>query len=161
MKQEECVLGIDPGLTGAIALISDTGEANVIDMPVRARISRKGFEIDYYTITHWIKELVHDAHIRIVYVEQVHAMPRQGVSSSFNFGDGYGAVKCAIGTLGYPMKFVTPAKWKKTAGLINTEKDAARSLAIQLFPQLAEQLNLKKHIGRADALLIAKFGGGV
>lgn len=83
-------------------------------------------------------------------------MPGQGVTSMFNFGQGYGVIKGVLAGIGVPYKDATPQKWKKACGLIGSDKDAARLLAIELFPDA--ELHLKKHGGRADALLIAKFG---
>ena len=90
------------------------------------------------------------------YLEQVHAMPGQGVSSMFNFGMGFGIIKGVLGALQIPMVLVSPATWKKRAGLQGKEKDACRTLMQQLYP--SAPLGRKKDIGRADAIAIARFG---
>ena len=94
-----------------------------------------------------------------IYVEQVGAMPGQGVSSMFNFGHACGTVMGVIGALGYPHTMVTPQKWKKAAGLIGTDKDAARSRAIQLWPEWKDLGKKGKGQALADAALIALYGG--
>src|SRR5690606_16808140 len=91
------------------------------------------------------------------YVERVSAMPGQGVSSMFNFGMGYGVIQGVLASLGIPYTLVTPQTWKKRAGLAGKDKDNARTLAQQLCPEAP--LGRKKDIGRADAILIARFGG--
>lgn len=89
-------------------------------------------------------------------IEQVNAMPGQGVSSMFNFGLSLGIVEGVLGWRMVPVSFVTPQRWKKQAGLIGRDKDASRTLAIRTFPEMANQLKLKKHNGRADAIFIAR-----
>ena len=91
-------------------------------------------------------------------MEQVGAMPGQGATSMFNFGEGFGIVKEVLGALQIPVRMVTPQRWKRFAGLTGKDKDAARSLAIQLHPEAAEYLRRKKDVGRADAIMIARFG---
>ena len=85
-------------------------------------------------------------------------MPGQGVSSTFHFGESVGVVLGVLGALQMPIRMVTPAKWKKAAGLLGRDKDAARTMAIQHHPEIADQLTRKKDIGRADAVCIARFG---
>lgn len=92
-----------------------------------------------------------------VYVEAVHSMPKQGVTSSFNFGHNVGTVMGVLGAMGLPHTLVSPQAWKKAAGLIGTDKDAARSRAIQLWPKWRELDKKGKGQALADAALIAKF----
>jgi crossover junction endodeoxyribonuclease RuvC len=89
------------------------------------------------------------------YVENVHAMPRQGVSSTFSFGFSFGTVIGCLASLRIPYTLVSSNLWKRQVNIRGKGKDAARTRALQLFPALAEQLNLKRHHGRADALLLA------
>jgi len=148
-------IGIDPGLSGAIGVLDDDGVAIAIhDMPIMARISGKGQEVNPSALA---SILMQYKDVKI-YLELVHSMPRQGVASSFRFGEGFGVVKGVIGTLQKPLYYVTPAIWKKRAGLTGKQKDAARTLAINTWPEIADQLTRKKDCDRADALLIAKFG---
>lgn len=156
-------IGIDPGVTGAIAVLDD--ELNllaVFDMPVMlsgktqqvnaAALAKNLVSYQSYQV---ITELKNHAPIRI-FLEQVNAMPGQGVTSMFNFGTSYGIIIGVCSALAYPLFLVRPNLWKKRAGLLNKPKDAARGLAQQVYPET--DLSLKKHIGRADAILIARFG---
>ena len=94
--------------------------------------------------------------VRVV-IEQVAAMPGQGVTSMFNFGQSFGILKGICSAMQLPMYFVRPAKWKKYFGLINSEKDASRTRAIEMFPYFSSQLSKKKDTNKADAILIASF----
>ena len=92
-----------------------------------------------------------------VVIEQVAAMPGQGVTSMFNFGQSFGILKGICSAMQLPMYFVRPAKWKKYFNLINTEKDASRTRTIEIFPYFSSQLSRKKDSNKADAILIASF----
>lgn len=146
-------IGIDPGLTGAIALLRDGAFAEVFDMPTMQRGAKGNRQqVNATELARILRELPPC----MAYIEQVGAMPGQGVSSMFNFGHGCGAIEGALAALGIPREFVTPQKWKKSLGLIGTDKDAARTKAIQLLP--GAPLARVKDGGRADALLIALHG---
>ena len=97
-----------------------------------------------------------DDDIRVV-IEQVSAMPGQGVTSMFNFGQSYGILKGICSAMQLPMFFVRPTKWKKYFNLINSQKDASRTRAIEIFPYFSTQLSKKKDSNKADAILIASF----
>jgi crossover junction endodeoxyribonuclease RuvC len=149
--------GIDPGNTGAIALLDDDGGLIwVEDMPLMANGKKQQVNASALTeiLLDW--DLIVDVNNTTAYVEKVGAMPGQGVSSMFNFGMGYGVIQGVLAATGIPYYLVTPQKWKKAANLIGKEKDNARTLAQQLYPQAS--LSRKKDIGRADAILIARFG---
>ena len=90
-------------------------------------------------------------------IEQVSAMPGQGVTSMFNFGQSFGILKGICSAMQLPMFFVRPAKWKKYFNLINCQKDASRTRAIEIFPYFSTQLSKKKDSNKADAILIASF----
>ena len=92
-----------------------------------------------------------------VVVEQVSAMPGQGVTSMFNFGQSFGILKGICAAMQLPIYFVRPAKWKKYFNLINAEKDASRTRAIEIFPYYSSNLSKKKDSNKADAILIASF----
>lgn len=147
------IIGIDPGLTGAVAIIGNYG-IDLIDMPVMAK-STGGKQVDGAALA---QIFLQDRERCSVYLEQVGSMPGQGVSSMFNFGHGYGVVQGVLYALCIPFRLVTPQKWKRHHGLIGKQKDMARTLCIQQYPELSERLTRKKDIGRADALLIAKYG---
>ena len=101
-------------------------------------------------------DVVSEEDIRVV-IEHVTAMPGQGVTSMFNFGQSFGILKGICSAMRLPMYFVRPAKWKKYFSLINSEKDASRTRAIEIFPYFSSQLSKKKDSNKADAILIASF----
>ena len=84
-------------------------------------------------------------------------MPGQGVTSMFNFGQSFGVLKGICAAMQISMYFVRPAKWKKYFNLINSEKDASRTKAIEIFPHFSAQLSRKKDSNKADAILISSF----
>ena len=92
-----------------------------------------------------------------VIIEQVSAMPGQGVTSMFNFGQSFGILKGICSAMQLSMYFVRPAKWKKYFNLINSEKDASRTRAIEIFPYFSSNLSKKKDTNKADAILIANY----
>lgn len=161
------VLGIDPGLGGAIAA-TDGEEARVFDMPIAEVQGRR--RIDHYTLAdvvgmHALGGLT-DA---VAFVELAQASPNMGRSSAFNYGAGFGIVIGVLAHLRIRLVFVPPGVWKRALGLINSgtrkigrdekrDKNASLDRARQLYPQLAAELALKKHEGRAEALLIAHYG---
>lgn len=151
-------LGIDPGQTGAIALLADGDFGGFIDMPVVPRPAG-GNHIDAVTLAASLRGVFSShpgAHVFAV-LEEVSAMPKQGVSSTFRFGESYGVIRGVLGALGIPFMQVRPDRWKRYLQLAGKEKDVARTVAIQRFPTAAAQLTRKKDIGRADALLIAAW----
>ncbi len=154
---KKIILGFDPGQTGAVAAYDGEGIIGLIDMPTMTRLHGKGSQVDPYTLTTALLNLYAGRDATAV-IEAVSAMPGQGVSSTFRFGESLGVVLGVLGALQVPVRMVTPGKWKKAAGLLGRDKDAARTLAIQLHPEVADQLTRKKDIGRADAVCIARFG---
>ncbi len=148
-------IGIDPGLTGAIAwLDKDNKFIDVWDMPTMSR-GKKGNQVNSVELAEIIQEIILEFDC-IAYVEQVHAMPKQGVTSMFNFGESFGIIKGVLGALKVPVEFVTPQSWKSRAALTGKDKDAARTKAINMYPNAS--LSRKKDIGRADAIMIARYG---
>lgn len=147
------IAGIDPGQTGAIAFY-DTDEQRVLevfDMPTMARLHGKGQEVNSGELS----SILRDYWPARVHLEAVSAMPKQGVSSTFRFAEGFGAIKGVLGALVIPYFLYTPHKWKQGHGLSKKDKDAARTLAINRHPEIADQLSRKKDCGRADAILLA------
>ena len=104
-----------------------------------------------------LKENIKDGEEVSVVVEQVNAMPGQGVTSMFNFGQTFGAIKGICAALSLPIFFVRPSKWKKHFELINSSKDASRTKAIEMYPLLSSELSKKKDVNKSDAILIARF----
>ena len=150
------VLAIDPGLSGAIAILGPSlDDLTIHDMPVHvlARGGKAKRDIDVATLA---RTLVSDG-AEHAFVEQVGAMPGQGVASTFAFGKGYGIVLGALAALSVPVTTVPPQRWKKALG-VPAGKDAARARASQLMPRHAHHWPLKKHDGRAEAALIALYG---
>lgn len=154
---KKIILGFDPGQTGAIAAYDGTIITGLIDMPTMTRLHGKGSQVDPYTLATALIDVCAGCNATTI-IEAVSAMPGQGVSSTFHFGESVGVVLGVLGALQVPVRMVTPARWKRTAGILGRDKDAARTLAIQLHPEVADQLARKKDIGRADAVCIARFG---
>jgi len=154
------IVGIDPGLTGAVAILSPHGQLDVAvyDCPITQVVKGKSKKNEYlpYAMAELLAGLPPDS--THVYIEKVGAMPGQGVTSMFNFGKGFGLWIGIIAALKLPVTFVTPQAWKKELMAGMRDKDAARIRAMELFPDMSEQLKRKKDIGRADALLIAEYG---
>ena len=151
------ILGCDPGQTGALAAYDGTIITGLIDMPTMTRLHGSGRQVDPYTLATEILDLCAGRNATAV-IEAVSAMPGQGVSSMFRFGESVGVVLGVLGALRMPVRWVTPQRWKKAAGIAGKDKDAARSLAIQLHPEVADRLTRKKDHNRGEAILIARFG---
>ena len=153
------IIGIDPGITGSICFFQDGKIIDVVEMPNMAEGKKNKKQVNgaqiYYEISLRIKNLRKEE-IKVV-IEQVSAMPGQGVTSMFNFGQSFGILKGICSAMQLPMYFVRPAKWKKYFNLINSEKDASRTKAIEVFPYFSSQLSRKKDSNKADAILIASF----
>jgi crossover junction endodeoxyribonuclease RuvC len=150
------IAGIDPGLSGAVFFLADDGETGeAFDMPVHM-LTRGGKAKREMDITGLLNLLGRDP-IRHVYVEQVNAMPGQGVSSVFAFGKCYGVILGIITACSVPLTLVPPVQWKRALH-VPKAKDAARARASQLLPKAAHQWPLKRHDGRAEAALLALYG---
>ena len=152
------IIGIDPGISGSICFFKDGRILEVIEMPVMTEGKKNKKQVNGAQIyNEFLKRINNkDDDIRVV-IEQVSAMPGQGVTSMFNFGQSYGILKGICSAMQLPMFFVRPAKWKKYFNLINSQKDASRTRAIEIFPYFSTQLSKKKDSNKADAILIASF----
>ena len=142
----------------ALKLNQDGKILEVIEMPVMTDGKKNKKQVNGAQIyNEFLKRINNkDNEIRVV-IEQVSAMPGQGVTSMFNFGQSYGILKGICSAMQLPMFFVRPAKWKKYFNLINSQKDASRTRAIEIFPYFSTQLSKKKDSNKADAILIASF----
>jgi len=153
------IIGIDPGISGSICFFQDGKIIDVVEMPTMTEGKKNKKQVNgsqiFNEISDRIKKL--DKKDIKVIIEQVSAMPGQGVTSMFNFGQSYGILKGICSAMQLPMYFVRPAKWKKYFNLINSEKDASRTRAIEIFPYFSGQLSRKKDSNKADAILIASF----
>ena len=151
------IFGIDPGLSGAIAVLENEAVLDIIDLPVMSEGKKNKRQLNSAQLSQYISKNVENINKTSVVVEQVNAMPGQGVTSMFNFGQTFGAIKGISATLKLPIYFVRPSKWKKHFDLINSSKDASRTKAIEIYPSLAEKLSKKKDVNKSDAILIGRF----
>ena len=151
------IIGIDPGISGAISIIENKKILEVYDTPTMIDGKKNKKQINGAQVTAIIKERLNSGKDVVVVVEQVNAMPGQGVTSMFNFGQSFGVVKGICAALSLPIYFVRPAKWKKHFELINSSKDASRTKAIEMYPSIAEKLSKKKDVNKSDAILIARY----
>ena len=153
------IVGIDPGIVGAICFFSKGNIINVIDMPTMAEGKKNKKQVNGRQIFNEIssikKTFVNQTFC--VVVEQVSAMPGQGVTSMFNFGQSFGVLKGVCAAMQLPIFFVRPAKWKRHFDLINSQKDSSRVKAIEMFPKFSSMLSRKKDNNKADAILIANY----
>ena len=153
------IIGIAPGISGSICFLDNGKILDVIEMPIMTDGKKNKKQVNgsqvYNEITKRIKQFEKNQ-IRVV-IEHVSAMPGQGVTSMFNFGQSFGILKGICTAMQLPMYFVRPAKWKKYFNLLNSEKDASRTRAIEIFPYFSSQLSRKKDSNKADAILIASF----
>ncbi len=153
------VIGIDPGITGSICFFEDGKVIDLIDMPNMADGKKQKKQVNGAQIYNEIllrTKNVEKKNIKVV-IEHVSAMPGQGVTSMFNFGQSFGVLKGICSAMQLSMYFVRPAKWKRFFNLINAEKDASRTKAIEIFPYISTELSRKKDANKADAALIASF----
>ena len=150
-------IGIDPGLSGAIAVLQNNKVLNIFEMPVMAEGKKNKRQLNSALLVELLNNQISKGEEVSVVVEQVNAMPGQGVTSMFNFGQTFGAIKGICAALGLPIFFVRPSKWKKHFELINSSKDSSRTKAIEMYPKLSDQLAKKKDVNKSDAILIARF----
>ena len=153
------IIGIDPGISGSICFFKDGKILDVIEMPTMTEGKKNKKQVNGSQIYNEIFKRVNKLEkndIRVI-VEQVSAMPGQGVTSMFNFGQSFGILKGICSAMQLPIYFVRPAKWKKYFNLINSEKDASRTRAIEIFPYFSSNLSKKKDSNKADAILIASY----
>ena len=153
------IIGIDPGISGSLCFFKDGKILDLVEMPNMPEGKKNKRQVNgaqiYNEISSRIEGLNREE-IKIV-IEQVSAMPGQGVTSMFNFGQSFGVIKGICSAMQLSMYFVRPAKWKRFFNLINAEKDASRTKAIEIFPYISNQLTRKKDANKADAILIASF----
>ena len=151
------IIGIDPGLSGAIAVLENNKVINIFDIPVMSEGKKNKKQLNSALLVNLLRENINKDEEVTVVIEQVNAMPGQGVTSMFNFGQTFGALKGICAALELPIFFVRPSKWKKHFELINSSKDASRTKVIEMYPKLSNQLAKKKDVNKSDAILIARF----
>ena len=151
------IIGIDPGLSGAIAVLKNNQVLNLFEIPVMSEGKKNKRQLNSAQLVKLLKDNIKGDEEVSVVVEQVNAMPGQGVTSMFNFGQTFGAIKGICAALSLPIFFVRPSKWKKHFELINSSKDSSRTKAIEMYPLLSNELSKKKDVNKSDAILIARF----
>ena len=151
------IFGIDPGLGGAISVLENKKVIEAFDMPTMIDGKKNKRQVNGAQVTNIIKEKLNVDKEIIVVVEHVNAMPGQGVTSMFNFGQSFGVIKGVCSALNLPIYFVRPTKWKKYFNLIKTNKDASRTKVIEAYPEISSKLSRKKDSNKADAILIARY----
>ena len=153
------IIGIDPGISGSICFFEDGKILDVVEMPTMTEGKKNKRQVNGSQIYNEISKRIEHCNktdIKVI-IEQVSAMPGQGVTSMFNFGQSFGILKGICSAMQLPLYFVRPAKWKKYFNLINSEKDASRTKAIEIFPYFSSNLSKKKDSNKADAILIASY----
>ena len=151
------IIGIDPGVSGAICILNNGIIVNIHEMPTMIDGKKNKKQVNGAEVVNiFLDEIKNEKDVKVV-IEHVNAMPGQGVTSMFNFGQSFGVLKGICSALRLPINFVRPAKWKKHYNLIGTNKDASRTKAIELFPNISSKMSRKKDSNKADAVLIAKY----
>jgi len=151
------IIGIDPGVSGAICILNNGKITEIYEMPTMIDGKKNKKQVNGAEVTNIInKEIINEKEAKVV-IEHVSAMPGQGVTSMFNFGQSFGVLKGICAALKLPVYFIRPVKWKKYFNLINTEKDASRTKVIEVFPYISSKISKKKDANKADAILIARF----
>ena len=153
------IIGIDPGISGSICFLEDGKILDVIEMPTMAEGKKNKRQVNGSQIYNEIFKRINKTqkqNIRII-IEQVSAMPGQGVTSMFNFGQSFGIIKGICSAMQLPMYFIRPAKWKKYFGLINSEKDASRTKVIEMFPYFSSHLSKKKRLKQSRCNINCSF----
>ena len=151
------IIGIDPGISGAISVLENKKILEVYDTPTMIDGKKNKRQINSAQVSNIIKEVIKTGKEVVVVVEHVNAMPGQGVTSMFNFGQSFGVIKGICAALSLPIYFIRPTKWKKHFNLIKTHKDASRTKVIEVYPEISNKLHRKKDSNRADAILIALY----
>ena len=157
------IFGIDPGVSGAICALKEGNITEIYEMPTMIDGKKNKRQVNGAEVANiFLKEINNQdsnekGDTAKVVVEHVTAMPGQGVTSMFNFGQSFGVVKGICAALKLPIYFVRPVKWKKYFNLIGTNKDASRTKVIEIFPHISSKIPRKKDSNKADSILIAKY----
>jgi crossover junction endodeoxyribonuclease RuvC len=147
-------LGVDPGISGALVIVDSRGTCRDYLLMPSMKVGSKN-RVNPAPIAAWLANWPVLDH---AFIENVHSMPKDGATKAFSFGHSAGAVHGVVAGMGIPLTFISPRSWKNHHGLLGTEKDAARSRAVQLFPDVRELDKKAKGQALADALLIALYG---
>lgn len=152
------ILAIDPGVSGALVLMNTAAVFEYSYMPIVPKPHGRGNQVDAYGVDALIRQWRQEHKIQGCKIERVGARPNQGVTGMFSFGRSVGILEGIMASYAIPVHFVLPINWKRRAGILKAEKDAARGVATQLYPSMAEVLKTKKSIAIADAILIGRYG---
>jgi len=150
------VLGVDPGAQGGLAIIHDGRLVKGTRMPI-VKVRGKAM-VDARAVVEWWGDCLTPFDVAVV--EAVHAMPRQGVSSSFQFGRMLGGIEALVHSVGKPVHYVTPASWKKSMGLSSEKQQSIDAAKIRFGSAADELLRHKADDGISEAALIAAFWRG-
>ena len=160
------IFGVDPGVSGAICVLKNSKIIELYEMPTMIDGKKNKRQVNGAEVSNILVKEMHNSKSLTtenyedkakVIVEHVTAMPGQGVTSMFNFGQSFGVIKGVCAALKMPIHFVRPMKWKKHFNLIKTNKDASRTKVIEIYPNISSKLPRKKDANKADAILIAKY----
>ena len=151
---EMTAIGIDPGLTGALAFVRAGHVLTCLDMPVETGAGNRR-RVSAARLAHLLREQVERHGPCVAALEAVAARPGQGVSSVFSFGRSLGVLEGVLAACAIPVAYYQPTAWKRALGLLGRPKDASLTRALELFPTAAPWLMRKKDHGRADAILLA------
>jgi crossover junction endodeoxyribonuclease RuvC len=153
------IIGIDPGLKGALVLRDGNRIKSWYYMPTVAKGHGTGQQVDAYRLDAIFMQWSAAADkVQKVCIERVSARPNQGVSGMFSFGRSIGVIEGMVACYQWPLHWALPTAWKRRAGLLKADKDAARAKACELFPELSHHLRAKGSVGLADAALISLYG---
>jgi crossover junction endodeoxyribonuclease RuvC len=151
------IFGIDPGVSGAVCVLKEGKILEVYEMPTMIDGKKNKRQVNGAEVTNILMKNLNNKYKAKVVVEHVTAMPGQGVTSMFNFGQSFGVLKGICAALKLPIYFVRPVKWKRHFNLIKTNKDASRTKVIEIFPYISSKISRKKDSNKADSILIAKY----
>ena len=150
------IVGIDPGVSGAISIIRDGKISMIYDMPIMLDGTKSKRQINAAELANIFFQEKIGEDDKII-LESVSAMPGQGVTGMFSFGQSFGVIKGVCAALKLPLHLVRPVKWKKHYNLLNSEKDASRTKVIEMYPYIAPMVSRKKDSNKADAILIGMY----
>jgi crossover junction endodeoxyribonuclease RuvC len=151
------IAAIDPGIAGAIAIIGSNTILHLDDLPTHKAQHGQRAKIRHELDLHAIAALLHQHEPAHCYVEAVHAMPKQGLTSTWRFAESYGQLQGIVAALGLPLSLIPPKTWQRHHR-VGPERDALRQRAVQMFPSAAARLARKRDHNRACALLLASYG---
>jgi len=150
------IVGIDPGVSGAISIIRDGKISMICDMPIMLDGTKSKRQINAAELANIFFQEKIGEDDKII-LESVSAMPGQGVTGMFSFGQSFGVIKGVCAALKLPLHLVRPVKWKKHYNLLSSEKDASRTKVIEMYPYIAPMVSRKKDSNKADAILIGMY----